>query len=333
MHNHSHPLTARLIFIPQHLATSNGIPLPPTAPLSSTFYDLLPRRALCGGGGDGGSTGAESRSAYLEMYKGKQPDKVNPEEQRLATWTTCTLSGMPLDLPCVVDDLGNLYNKEAVVHALLTKTMPKSLSHITSIKHIIDVKLHPASSSAAAQIRFSCPVTGVLMNGKTKFIVVRPNGQGTGWAVSERALQELPSVVKEVVGVPDDGVAIDKTKDVIPLYPQGEELQARRDVVIARIEAEVAAKAAKKNKKLLKEDNNNNSGVGGSNGTDGHQEKNNSKKRKVEANGGAQELMPKNADAKVWKSLFVDKSKKKEGGGGGGANTDYMVRGGLKYVA
>lgn len=27
---------------------------------------------MCGGGGDGGSTGAESRSCYLEMYKGKQ---------------------------------------------------------------------------------------------------------------------------------------------------------------------------------------------------------------------------------------------------------------------
>ena len=35
---------------------------------------LLPR--LRGGGGDGGSTGAESRSCYLEMYLGKKPDKV-----------------------------------------------------------------------------------------------------------------------------------------------------------------------------------------------------------------------------------------------------------------
>jgi hypothetical protein len=33
---------------------------------------------LRGGGGDGGSTGAESRSCYLEMYAEKKPDKVNP---------------------------------------------------------------------------------------------------------------------------------------------------------------------------------------------------------------------------------------------------------------
>ncbi len=29
-----------------------------------------------GGGGDGGSTGAESRSSFLEMYAQKKPDKV-----------------------------------------------------------------------------------------------------------------------------------------------------------------------------------------------------------------------------------------------------------------
>lgn len=31
---------------------------------------------LLGGGGDGGSTGAESRSCYLEMYATKKADKV-----------------------------------------------------------------------------------------------------------------------------------------------------------------------------------------------------------------------------------------------------------------
>lgn len=33
---------------------------------------------LCGGGGDGGSTGAESRDAYLNMYKLPKADKVTP---------------------------------------------------------------------------------------------------------------------------------------------------------------------------------------------------------------------------------------------------------------
>jgi hypothetical protein len=41
--------------------------------------DLLTAVArIRGGGGDGGSTGAESRSCYLEMYAEKKPDKVRP---------------------------------------------------------------------------------------------------------------------------------------------------------------------------------------------------------------------------------------------------------------
>ena len=78
-----------------------------------SLVELLPR--LAGGGGDGGATGAESRSSYMEMYMEKKPDKVNPEEQRLARWTTCHLSGLPLAPPCAADELGNLYNKDAVL--------------------------------------------------------------------------------------------------------------------------------------------------------------------------------------------------------------------------
>ena len=41
--------------------------------------------------------------------------QVNPEEERLARWTTCQLSGMALAPPCVADELGNLFNKDAVL--------------------------------------------------------------------------------------------------------------------------------------------------------------------------------------------------------------------------
>lgn len=37
-----------------------------------------------GGGGDGGSTGAESRSSYLEMYKEKKQEMVDPAQLRCA---------------------------------------------------------------------------------------------------------------------------------------------------------------------------------------------------------------------------------------------------------
>ena len=45
--------------------------------------------------------------------------QVNPEEERLARWTTCQLSGMPLQPPCVADELGSLFNKDAVLQVQL----------------------------------------------------------------------------------------------------------------------------------------------------------------------------------------------------------------------
>jgi hypothetical protein len=49
---------------------------------------------LRGGGGDGGSTGSESRSSYLEMYAIKKPEKVqgshNTEDIR---WTARATQG------------------------------------------------------------------------------------------------------------------------------------------------------------------------------------------------------------------------------------------------
>uniref|UniRef100_A0A383WIC7 Ubiquitin-like domain-containing protein n=1 Tax=Tetradesmus obliquus TaxID=3088 RepID=A0A383WIC7_TETOB len=206
---------------------------------------------LRGGGGDGGSTGAESRSCYLEMYAQRKPDKVNPLEELLARSTRCRLSGERLAPPCVADELGSLFNKEAVVHALLNKTMPAALSHITSLKAVVNLKLEPAhkagssssngkngkangSSSDAAD--FQCPVTGLELNGRFQFVIHRPTGQ----VLSERALREAPAAVEELLG---GKWAAD---DLVSVNPQGEELEKRQQVVAAAAAAERAKKKAKK---------------------------------------------------------------------------------------
>ena len=41
--------------------------------------------------------------------------KVNPIEEKLARWTQCQLSGEPLQQPVVADQLGYLFNKDAVI--------------------------------------------------------------------------------------------------------------------------------------------------------------------------------------------------------------------------
>ncbi|KAL4440746.1 hypothetical protein ABPG77_000455 [Micractinium sp. CCAP 211/92] len=320
--------------------------VPPGATL-----ELLPR--LRGGGGDGGSTGAESRSSYLEMYAGKKPDKVNPEEERLARWTTCQLSGMPLQPPCVADELGSLFNKDAVLQALLNKSMPKPLAHITSLKHLVELKLGeggsgggdtaaPSSKAAASDIpaRFACPITGLPFNGKSRFVVLRRSGH----VLSERALKEVPKVVEEMVGGPW------KPEELLQVNPTGEELQGMREALLLKRTAERAAKKDKKKGKagaavaanggvaeqVAGAAAENGTAAGGAKRAAENGGKAGSAAAAAAANGGddaaaaakrfkAAELKPKGADDKVWSSIFTSKSSKQGG-------NDYMIRGFTRYV-
>lgn len=111
--------------------------------------------------------------------------QIDPLEQLRARWTRCHLSGEPLAPPVVADALGNLYNKDAVLHALLHKTLPKSLaSYITGLKALTELKLakNPAERRQAArnggakagtaaqaaedEPEFQCPISGQGFNGR-----------------------------------------------------------------------------------------------------------------------------------------------------------------------
>ncbi|XP_071682904.1 replication termination factor 2 [Lolium perenne] len=76
------------------------------------------------------------------MYLANKPGKADPNEARLSRFTCCALSGEPLAAPAVVDRLGNLFNKEPLVEALLHKRLPKALSHIRGPKDMIPIHLH-----------------------------------------------------------------------------------------------------------------------------------------------------------------------------------------------
>lgn len=180
--------------------------------------------------------------------------QVNPAEELLARWTRCRLSGERLTPPCVADELGSLFNKESLVHALLNKTMPAALAHITSLKNVVNLKLDPvpraASSSAAgpgpsssrngiSSADFQCPVTGLEMNGRFAFVIHRPSGV----ALSERAIREVPAACEELLG------GKWTADDLIPVNPQGEELEKRQQQVLAAVVAEKARKKAKKAEK------------------------------------------------------------------------------------
>lgn len=178
--------------------TLNGRPLEDSslilnsriAPLST----LILRSRVRGGGGDGGATGAESRDCYLNMYAEKKPDKVDPNEQRLSKWLNCALSNEPLKEPCVVDWLGNVFNKEALVEALLGKKIPKAFGHIKGLKDMITIELSmilgvESDGDLRYGARFQCPISGLEFNGKYKFFALKKCGH----VLSAKALKEVKS--------------------------------------------------------------------------------------------------------------------------------------------
>jgi hypothetical protein len=132
--------------------------------------------------------------------------------------------------------------------------LPQRLEHITGMKAITALKLHKnertkssvkdasgkvnaTSFRLAAEAVFSCPITGLDFNGKTKFVALVPSGV----VVSDRALREAKSAVEDILG-PD--VKLDEQTRVT-VNPKGEELDAMRE----SLEEEAAKKAAKKKKK------------------------------------------------------------------------------------
>ncbi|KAJ8560756.1 hypothetical protein K7X08_022616 [Anisodus acutangulus] len=161
----------------------------------SPFSTLVLRFRLRGGGGDGGATGAESRDCYLKMYAEKKPDKIDPNEVRLSRWLNCALSNEPLRHPVVVDKLGNLFNKEALVEALLKKRVPKQFGYIKGLKDMILVELSVIPGKEDRGLGdgevtgFQCPVTGLEFNGKYKFFALK----GCGHVLSAKALKEVKS--------------------------------------------------------------------------------------------------------------------------------------------
>lgn len=194
--------------------------------------------SLRGGGGDGGSTCAESRSCYLEMYAKKKPAKVDRQDEVFAKWTNCRLSAEALSPPCVVDKLGNVLNKEAVLKALQNKSIPGGLRHIRGLKDVMDVKLTEIPSvSEDALVRFHCPISGLEFNGNFRFFVMRCCGN----VISQRALKEL----KSKSSCPMCFATVDAA-DRTPIYGTQEEVEELRKLMD---DERARAKAEKKKEK------------------------------------------------------------------------------------
>ena len=138
-----------------------------------------------------------------------QQQGPSAEERAAQKLCTCALSGKELLAPLVADFLGNLYNKEALLAAVLDKSLARLQPHIRSRKlDTFDVTATPsadgrggggAASAAAAAAAvsapgsasgpapFICPVSGLEANGRYAFVAIR----GCGCIVAERAVRAL----------------------------------------------------------------------------------------------------------------------------------------------
>ena len=107
---------------------------------------------LRGGGGDGGVyplTHAEMQwmtpsgvGGGGKAWTHQWADKIGEETRRLDKACNCAMSDKPLKAPIVVTDLGSLCNKEDLIEALLSKSLPPDLQHVKSLKDVSTAPLH-----------------------------------------------------------------------------------------------------------------------------------------------------------------------------------------------
>ncbi|GLU01369.1 hypothetical protein SLE2022_186800 [Rubroshorea leprosula] len=314
----SHSLSFYFTLNGKPLSDSTPLPNPRIAPLSTLV--LLPR--IPGGGGDGGATGAESRDCYLNMYAEKKADKVDPNEQRLSKWLNCALSNEPLKEPCVIDKLGNIFNKEALVEALLEKKLPKEFGHIKGLKDMVKIKLSmiPGKELDADGARFQCPISGFEFNGKYKFFALRTCGH----VLSAKALKEVKS--SSCLMCHEDFAGSDK----FVINGNDEEVAALRERMgeeKAKIKDKKAAKKVKNNVEVGVNGKDEDVGLDSSRGTKrvldvknvkDLKEKQGSEKLENAINGAsngavkrfrAADMAPPNATKEVYASIFTSSKK------------------------
>mmetsp|Transcript_21488 Transcript_21488/g.21608 ORF Transcript_21488/g.21608 Transcript_21488/m.21608 type:complete len:285 (-) Transcript_21488:33-887(-) len=151
--------------------------------------------------------------------------------------------------------MGNLYNKEDLITALLNKTLNPSFSHIRGLKDIKELKLtanknylKSNNTEGIFQSLYICPITRVEFNGILPFTLI----WSTGYVLSEKAIREIgiESLQQEYGPFTD--------LDMIHLLPlsASHELSQQERIMRQRRErereiSELKKKQKKDNKKLL----------------------------------------------------------------------------------
>ncbi|XP_045482491.1 replication termination factor 2 [Harmonia axyridis] len=128
----------------------------------------------------------------------KKPEAKDKDSELIFQWRCCAITQEPLQAPIVTCGLGKLYNKVSVIEALLNKSsMPEEINHIKNLKDIKVLNLTPNPSFKEEEVKeksatlgtspFICPVIGLEMTGKFRFVAI----WSCGCVFSERALKQI----------------------------------------------------------------------------------------------------------------------------------------------
>ena len=185
-------------------------------------------------GADGGSI--PRRDDLVRTRRAETSDEAHKQDEARARarWTRCALTLEPLHAPVAVDRaLGLMFNKDALIRALLAHDLPPHLQHIRSLRRdTVDARLHTLVGGRAVLCTGAlrgpvvCPLTlREAGSPRWPFVMAVP----CGCVLSEAALAELagrdPALARCPVCGRSDGF---DRRAVVRLDRSDEELAAAR---------------------------------------------------------------------------------------------------------
>jgi hypothetical protein len=256
-------------------------------------------------GCDGG-TKVDRRDIIVKVKKDKK--SIDKDLRSHLAWTTCALSKEPLADPIVCCALGRLYNKEALVEALIrrksTKKSDPFIEHIQSLKDIFNVHFERNTEKTKDDNKsfFVCPITQQEIRGQYKFYLM----QKCGHVVSEKAIQMTDASNTKSCLVCNEQY----DTEIIMLNPSEEQEKQLREKIMTN-------NANKKGKKRTRK------------GEEEKEEKTaEDERKKKKAKTISKESQSEGPTSSVYKSIFVDKTKITKA-----ESNNFLCRGGMRGPA
>jgi len=200
-HRHNAGQLLQLLGLQDCRLVYKGKVLAPETPLDETDVviksgsTLYTAHMLVGGGGDGGCIPTRRDCIVSIKATEKEAENVAGRLATIERWQKCSMTYEDLKIGKIVTDgLGNLFNRSAIVEALMDAKLAKEplaggFHHIRSLKDVLEVKLTRTKASMKrtrklhgedldyhSQVSVICPITQQRAGGGHQFICVRSCG-------------------------------------------------------------------------------------------------------------------------------------------------------------